>query len=280
MEDISRLWCVRVQKKYLLFEGISIDKYVKFFEAAGIKIIENNLEEPEHELYLLLPKKLDSMYYDEKDKKSKPLYSLNKNGNLYNNKDNSIIVNMSPKNYIQQKLSYIESQLFMEIDKNIKSLEKIYTTDLPIIPPLYRYSYYYYTAIEGKGIIKDLINNPLIDYRFTHPDNVYSVYELLGIEATRFYFVSKYMDIPDKTDKINPVNLEMLIDFQTALGIPLPVSYTGISKITSGLLSSVSFEKSMDIFQEGSAFGTVDEIKGISGCIMTGNYCQIGRAHV
>lgn len=276
MEDISRLWCIRVQKKFLLFEGINTDKYVKFFEAAGLKIIENKLDEADHELYLLMPKKLDSMYYDEKDKKNKPLYSLNKNGTLYNNKDNSIVTNMSPKSYIQQKLSYIESQLFMEIDKNIKSLEKIYSSDLPIIPPLYRYGYYYYTAIEGKGIIKDLINNPLVDYRFTHPDNVYSVYELLGIEATRFYFVSKYMDIPDKTDKINPVNLEMLIDFQTALGIPLPVSYTGISKITSGLLSSVSFEKSMDTFQEGSAFGTVDEIKGISGCIMTGNYCRNG----
>lgn len=275
MEDVSRLWYIRINKRYLFVEGIGSDKYVKLFEEAGLTILENNIDSINHDLIVMMPEKLDSMYFDKDKEKSFPLYRMNKEGVIYNNKTDEIVTEMGPKKYIVQKIKYIEDILYKQISENLKEAKKVNINYLPIIPPLYRYSYYYYAVIEGKSIIKDLISNSLIDSKFTYPDNVNTVNEIFGIEAARYFLVSKYVDT-STTEKINPVNLEILIDYQTSLGRPLPVTFNGIIKTNSGILSTVSFEKPMPVFQEGAAVGINDKINGISGSIMVGNKGHTG----
>lgn len=275
LDEIGRLWRIKIQKIYLFFEGLNEDKYVKLFEEAGFEIIENRINTEDMDLVVLLPYKLDIKYFDSKDKKIKPLYSMDSYGIIYDNKKEEIVTNITPVTIIEGKIKFIESQLANLIDENIKNASKMKTADLPIFPPLYRYCYYYHTVVQGKGINNDLMSNNTIDSTFTYPDNVNSVYEHLGVEAARFYLINKYFQTPI-AGGLNPVNPDLLVDFQTGLGILLPINSTGVNKIGSSVLSSCSYEKSMDIFQEGSAFGSVDEIKGISGCIMTGTNCHNG----
>lgn len=274
-DDISRLWYIRIHKNFLYFQGVSKEKYVKLFEAAGIKIIENNLDDNTHSLVVLLPKKLDVSYYDKKEKKVKALYEMDEKGIIYNKRDDKVVSNISPVSLIEEKIKFIENQMATIIEENIKNASKVHTDDLPIFPPLYRYCYYYHANIQGKNIINDLMSNNMIDSSFTYPDNVNSVCEHLGIEAARFYLINKYFETSVAKD-LNPVNIELLADFQTGLGLLLPINSTGVSKIGNSVLSSSSFEKSMDVFQEGSAFGSSDEIKGVSGCIITGSNCRNG----
>lgn len=275
LDDISRLWYIRIHKNFLYFQGVSKDKYIKLFEAAGIKIIENNLNDNTHSMVVLLPKKLDVMYYDKKEKKAKPLYEMDEKGIIYNKRDDNIVSIITPVSFIEEKIKFIENQMSSIIEENIKNASKVHTDDLPIFPPLYRYCYYYHASIQGKNIINDLMSNNMIDSSFTYPDNVNSVCEHLGIEAARFYLISKYFETSVAKD-LNPANIELLADFQTGLGLLLPINSTGVSKIGNSVLSSSSFEKSMDVFQEGSAFGSLDEIKGVSGCIFTGSNCRNG----
>ena len=275
LDDISRLWTIKIHRKYLYFEGITREKYIDLFETAGFKIIDNNLNDINPTLVILLPKKLDVTFYDKEDKKVKSLYETDKEGNIINMRENEIVTNITPVILIEEKIKFIEAQLVNIIDENIKSASKIHSNDLPIFPPLYRHCYYYNATIQGKGIIKELMNNNMVDGTFTYPDNVNSVYENLGIEAARFYLINKYFQTT-VANGLNPVNIELLVDFQTGLGILLAINSTGVSKIGNSVLSSCSYEKSMDVFQEGSAFGSLDEIKGISGCIITGSTCRNG----
>ena len=277
IEDVSRLWYIRVHKNFIYFDGITPEKYVQFFESAGIKIIENNLDTINLELVVLLPKKIEVNYFDEKDgDKIKPLYSVDENGFLVNNKLNTLVTNLNPIEYIQSKLTFIENKLFRDLNKSLKTGDNLSTDIFMNLDPLYKYGYYYYVIIEGKlGITKDILNHNMVDDRYTHPDNVWGVYNTFGIEATRYFLYNKYTN-NSTTEKINPINLEMLVDFQTSLGVPLPISFQGISKSTSGLLSSVSFEHSMETFQQGSSIGTIDDIKGVSGSIMVGTKCKNG----
>lgn len=275
LEDISKLWHIRIKKSHLYFDGIGTEKYRSLFEEAGFKIIEDNLDDKSISMIVLMPKKLDIQYYDKETNKINPLYYINEKGGIYNNRDKKFINNVTPVMFIEEKIKFIESRMASIIDENIKNASKVYTEELPIFPPLYRYCYYYHANVQGKNIVNEIINNNMIDSSFTYPDNINSVYTRLGIEAARFYLINKYFQTKVASD-LNPANIELLADFQTGLGLLLPVSSTGVGKIGNSVLSSCSYEKSMDIFQEGSAFGTLDEIKGISGCIITGSNCRNG----
>jgi hypothetical protein len=274
-DDISRLWYIRVHKNFLYFDGISTDKYIKLFESAGFKIIENNLQDSSTSMVVLLPKKLDVNYYDKKEGKVKNLYEIDEKGIIFNKRDDKVVTGITPVTLIEEKIKFIEAQMASIIEENIKNASKVHADDLPIFPPLYRYCYYYHANIQGKNIINDLMSNNMIDGSFTYPDNVNSVCEHLGIEAARFYLINKYFQTNLAKD-LNPVNIELLTDFQTGLGVLLAINSTGVNKIGNSVLSSCSYERSMDIFQEGSAFGSLDEIKGISGCIITGSNCRNG----
>jgi len=97
----------------------------------------------------------------------------------------------------------------------------------------------------------------------------------LGIEAARFYLISKYNE-SDITSGGNPVNIELLIDYQTTLGRLLPVSFIGVNKAGGSILSEVGFEQAMDVLQRNSAFGNIDNLKGLTGSVMTGKFCHNG----
>ena len=134
-----------------------------------------------------------------------------------------------------------------------------------------------YANVEGKDIIKNLINHPLVDYRYTYPNNVNEVNELFGIEAARFYLITRY-NMNAEIQKINPSHPELLVDFQTATGKLISIKFNGVSKIRLGnsTIASAAFQQGLDVFGKAAAFGKKDKIRGISSCIVTGSTCMNG----
>ena len=270
-EEIGRLWYIKINKSYLN-EGITYEKYRLYFESAGMEIIE----EIEDGFILLIPKILDSYYYDEETKEEKKLYRIEE-GRLYNNEDGKLITHINPQSYIQQKLDFYEKKIIRDINYTIKKGDN----NLPEIPKLYRYGYYYYAIIEGENILHKIINNNLIDKNYTYPNNVRSVFNLLGIEAARSFFITKYMEKGSDLEKsFNPNTIEVLIDYQTALGVPLPVRHDGMIKTGAGLLSAASLQSPLNYFKQGATFGVEDKIKSFSSSVMSGTICRNGTGFI
>jgi hypothetical protein len=268
LEDSSRLWKINLNKDFLYSEGIKKEQYIDLFESVNIKIIESY----EDELIILLPSKLNINYYDD-DNNIKPLYSM-KEGVLYNERDGKRVEGIGPKKLIEDNLQFIIKDLAQKINLNIEDIDK--NKELPIIPPVYRHAYYYYAILEGKNISGQIMNNHMIDSSFTYPDNVHNVYDILGIEAARFFLVSKYNKSKIVTDGNYPSNVEILIDFQTTLGKLLPASYTGVNRTGSSILSEIGFQQGFDVIKNNSAFGGKDDLKSITASIMTGKICRNG----
>jgi hypothetical protein len=277
LDDMNYLWIIRITKYYIFFVGLNEDKYIKLFEAAGIKIIENNFKDDNAHFTVLLPKDRDVKYFSSETKKSYVRYKKLGNGKYYDNREKKDSNFYSPVRLIQEKLEYIMDVMIYDIDKKLKS-ELIDDVNL-YIEPLYRYAYYYHGIAEGNNIISDLYSIKQIDFSFSYPDNINKINELFGIEAARFNLSSKY-NSGSNMQKINPSNIDLIIDFQTAYGYTCSVTANTLARQGNSILTSASFQNSLDYIFRGSAFGEVDKIKGISSCIITGSKCRNGTGIV
>lgn len=224
-----------------------------------------------------MPKNRTVKYLDEKTGKSYTRYKLSEDGRYYDNREETWSLNYSPKKLIQEKLSYIRELLIYQTNKKLKE-ETIKDINLKF-EPLYRYANYYYATIEGNDIISELYGIKEIDFSRSYPDGIRSINSLFGIEAARFNISSRYSS-SKSMQGINPMNIELLIDFQTAYGFPVSVSSHALAQQGNSILTSASFQNSLDFIYRGSAFGEVDEIKGISSCIMTGSRSRNGTGIV
>lgn len=277
LKDIDYLWQVRITKYYIHLMGLNDEKYIKLFTEAGLKIIENNFNTTNPHFIVLMPKDRLVKYLDEKTGKSYTRYSLSEDGRYYDNKDKAWSLNYSPKKLIQEKLNYIRELLIYQTEKR---LEENVINDIGLhFDPLYRYANYFYATIEGDNIISELYSIKEIDFSYSYPDDIHRVNKLFGIEAARFNISSKY-NSGKSMENINPMNIELLIDFQTAYGFPVSVSSNTLAQQGNSILTSASFQSSLDYIFRGSAFGEVDEIKGISSCIMTGSKSRNGTGIV
>lgn len=276
MKDIDFLWRIRISKYQVLFTGLNERKFVDLIEAAGMEIIENNFNDETPNFVVLMPRERDVKFWNKDENKAMQKYKKLDNGQYKDLESGKISRFYGPKKLIQEKLQFIEEMMFRDITNIlVENKDPVF----PEIPPLYRYAYYYYAIIDDGDIISDLFNNKLIDPVYTYPDDVGRIYQLFGIEATRFYLASKYNSIDDLA-KINPINIELLINFQTAYGVPLSVTSTGLAKQGSSILTSAAFQDSMTFLERGAAFGSTDHIIGISSSIMSGSRCRNGTGMV
>ena len=256
LEDIDKLWTIRVRKQYKLFEGIPEEKYINLFETAGFKILENKFKELKPYFVVLIPEPSIIKYFDPDTKKTSRKYILKANGRYYDPKNESYLSNYNPKMSIENQLEYEEKKMIAEVDNILVRNEEIRDIDFA---PMYRFCYYCYGIAFGKKIIKDILNNKLVDARFTYPDNVRQINSLLGIEASRFYFSNKYLTT--SLEEVNPLNMDLLIDFQTASGQLLKITSSGVASQGASIITSVAFQNSMDYLEKGTAMGEKDRVK-------------------
>lgn len=277
MHDIDFLWRIRIQKYHIMFTGIDEDKFINLITSAGMKIIENNFYSETPNFVILMPKERDVQFWDKEENKTRMKYEKIENSDrFFDVEAKKISKYFGPKKLIEQKLEFLKEKMFREItDILVNDKKPIF----PEIPPLYRYAYYYYAIIDDGDVISDLFNNKLIDPIFTYPDDVQRINELFGIEAARFYLASKYNSL-SVLENVNPINIELLIDFQTAYGVLLPVTSNGLAKQGASILTSAAFQDSMTFLERGAAFGTTDHIIGISSSIMSGSMCKNGTGMV
>jgi DNA-directed RNA polymerase II subunit RPB1 len=129
---------------------------------------------------------------------------------------------------------------------------------------------------DGSNFIK-VMNHPAVDGNKLYSTNVWDVYEMLGIEATRAVLFNEINGLFDSVG-VNYRHLCLLCDVMTRFGKLMSIDRYGINKNDIGTLAKASFEETEKILLKAALFGEVDPVTGVSANIMMGQPIRGGTA--
>lgn len=133
---------------------------------------------------------------------------------------------------------------------------------------------------DGSNLI-DIMTNPNIDPYRTVTNDVYEIYNVLGIEAARNSLNNEIMEVLSESS-MNPRHMSVLIDIMTCKGVLMSIDRHGINRGDVGPLAKSSFEETTDMLIKASMFSDVDRINGVSANIMLGQMppCGTGDSEI
>ena len=134
----------------------------------------------------------------------------------------------------------------------------------------------YILDTDGSNFIK-VMNHPAVDGTKLYSTNVWDVYEVLGIEATRAILYSEINSLFESVG-VNYRHLCLLCDVMTRYGKLMSIDRYGINKIDIGVLAKASFEETEKILLKAALFGEVDPVTSVSANIMMGQPIRGGTA--
>ncbi len=124
---------------------------------------------------------------------------------------------------------------------------------------------------------KKLLALPNVDFERTISNNVWDLYDVLGIEAARQFLIEEFMSI---MDGINPCHTYLLVDRMTHCGNISSITRYTMKKDESGPFGRASFEETMDNFLNAAGQGEVEPTKGISASIICGKRGAMGTGMI
>jgi DNA-directed RNA polymerase III subunit RPC1 len=128
--------------------------------------------------------------------------------------------------------------------------------------------------VEGYGL-KDVLTTPGIQPYATMSNHIMEVKGCLGIEAARSTIVREIGNVMGNMD-IDPRHMQLLADVMTFKGEVYGITRFGLQKTRDSVLQLASFEKTPDHLFEAAAKGKIDEISGVSECIIMGQSVKLG----
>ena len=110
-----------------------------------------------------------------------------------------------------------------------------------------------------------------------YTNDVYKIYETLGIEAARAAYVIEIRNILAFYGiYINIRHVMVVVDWMTFVGIPTPLTRHGIRNIDQSPLKRSTFEEVVEVFNQAACNSEQDNLQGVSECIIAGVPPKIG----
>ena len=139
-------------------------------------------------------------------------------------------------------------------------------------------------VLNTSGInLLSVFNCPNVDYTKTISNDIYEVYDLLGIEAARSLLMFEIKEVIEGGgENVNYRHLSLLCDTMTNRGNLMSIDRFGINRGNIGPLAKCSFEETTDQLFKASIFGEVDKLTGVSSNIMMGQIppCGTGDTNI
>lgn len=129
---------------------------------------------------------------------------------------------------------------------------------------------------EGSNLL-DVLSLPFVDIKTISSNNMWEIYETMGIEAAREFLIEEFTNIVSSDGTfINPSHILLLVDMMTYQGSINSISRYGMKKEQMGVLSRSSFEESLDQFCNAGYYAEKEPINAVSANIMCGKRSKIG----
>ena len=134
----------------------------------------------------------------------------------------------------------------------------------------------YQLLCEGRGLIQ-VMGTTGVDGTRTMSNDITEVNRVLGIEAARQSIQNEIGYVYRQYGLgIDPRHLMLLSDVMTYRGEILGINRFGIAKMKESVLMLASFEKTPDHLFDAAVHGAVDNIDGVSECIIMGTPIPLG----
>ena len=135
---------------------------------------------------------------------------------------------------------------------------------------------YWFIITEGTNLIS-LLRNKLFDNTRTISNNMWEIYEIFGIEATREFLIEEFTKVISADGTfINKCHISLLVDIMTFKGIILPISRYGMKREDFSPIAKAAFEENLLNFLNAGIYSLTDNINGISSSIICGNMANMG----
>lgn len=133
-------------------------------------------------------------------------------------------------------------------------------------------------AISVRGNVLDSISCiPEVDWSTSISNDINETVELFGIEtANAVIFEQIRNTVSYDGTYVDPRHLMMVADTMTYRGFVMPISRHGINRTNTGPLVRCSFEETADVLYDAAMFGEIDDARGVTQNIMTGQVSAIG----
>lgn len=124
--------------------------------------------------------------------------------------------------------------------------------------------------------LKQIMSLKFVDKQKTYSNNIWEMYETLGIEAVRELLINEFMGVISTDAYINVRHVKLLVDTMLFTGTITSISRYGMQRNESGPLTKSSFEESLEHFLNAGGFSEVESTNGVSASIMCGKPAYIG----
>ena len=156
------------------------------------------------------------------------------------------------------------------------NLIKVFVSGIKKIVNMYFNDSLEYFETQGSNYIK-ILGLPYIDAQKTISNNIWEIYNVLGVEATRQFLIEEFMRI---MEGINKCHIQLLSEKMTFLGNISSISRYTMRNEKCGPLSKASFEETLGNFLNAGIYGQEESTKGVSASIICGKMPQIGSGIV
>jgi DNA-directed RNA polymerase beta' subunit len=130
----------------------------------------------------------------------------------------------------------------------------------------------WYIITEGSNL-KKLMIHPLIDTRRLYCNDLWEVYEVLGLVGLRRLLLN---DLKKVVVGVNSIHIQLLVDKMTNKGKPSAITRYTMRNNEVGPLSKATFEESTDILINAAMRTEHEMMQGVSAAIIAGNQAPIG----
>lgn len=156
------------------------------------------------------------------------------------------------------------------------NLSKIFIAGIKKITNIYFNDSLEYFETQGSNYIK-ILSLPYVNSEKTVSNNIWEIYNVLGIEATRNFLISEFMRI---MEGINKCHIQLLTEKMTFMGNIASISRYTMRTEKCGPLSKASFEETLGNFLNAGIYGQEESTKGVSASIICGKTPQLGSGLV
>lgn len=124
---------------------------------------------------------------------------------------------------------------------------------------------------------KELLSLPFIDVSSFKTNDMWEVFDIVGIEGVREFLIQEFLSIVSADGTyINRSHIVLLVDIMTFHGTPNSISRYGMKKEGVSVLSRSSFEESLEHFCNAAFFSEKEPVQSVSASIMCGKRSKIG----
>ena len=110
-----------------------------------------------------------------------------------------------------------------------------------------------------------------VDLNRTYCNDIITIYEIFGIEASRNLIIREIIDVLQKNgSSTNYQHVSIFGDLMTNLGTLTSIDRFGLNKLDTDPLARASFEKTVDQLITAALFNEQDHMKSVSSRIMAG----------